>query len=79
VLWELPGLTRLFSRLEDEYEVAERRLALDRKLELIARTVATLVDLLQNKRALRVEWYIVVLIVIEIFLSLYQLFVVGHY
>jgi uncharacterized Rmd1/YagE family protein len=78
VLWELPGLSRLFSRLEDEYEVAERRLALDRKLDLISRTVETLVDLLQNKRALRVEWYIVVLIVIEIFLTLYQLFVVGH-
>jgi uncharacterized Rmd1/YagE family protein len=78
VLWELPGLTRLFSRLEDEYEVAERRLALDRKLDLIARTVETLVDLLQTRRALRVEWYIVVLIVIEIFLTLYQLFVVGH-
>jgi uncharacterized Rmd1/YagE family protein len=77
VLWELPGLNRLFSRLEDEYEVAERRLALDRKLDLISRTVETLVDLLQNKRALRVEWYIVVLIVIEIFLTLYQLFVVG--
>jgi uncharacterized Rmd1/YagE family protein len=38
----------------------------------------TLVDLLHNKRALRVEWYIVILIVIEIFLTLYQLFVVGH-
>ena len=45
VLWELPGLSRLFSRLEDEYEVAERRLALDRKLDLISRTVETLVDL----------------------------------
>jgi uncharacterized Rmd1/YagE family protein len=78
VLWELPGLNRLFSRLEDEYEVAERRLALDRKLDLITRTVETLVNLLQNQRALRVEWYIVLLIVIEIFLTLYQLFVVGH-
>ena len=78
VLWELPALNRLFSRLEDEYEVSERRLALDRKLDLISRTVETLVDLLQNKRALRVEWYIVILIVIEIFLTLYQLFVVGH-
>jgi uncharacterized Rmd1/YagE family protein len=55
VLWELPGLNRLFSRLEDEYEIQERKLALDRKLDLIARTVETLVDLLQNKRALRVE------------------------
>jgi uncharacterized Rmd1/YagE family protein len=78
VLWEQPALTRLFSRLEDEYELSERRLALDRKLELISRTVETLVDLLQNKRALRVEWYIVILIVIEIFLTLYQLFIVRH-
>jgi uncharacterized Rmd1/YagE family protein len=78
MLWDLPGLTRLFSRLEDEYEIVERRLALDRKLELISRTVETLVDLLHNKRALRVEWYIVLLIVIEIFLTLYQLFVAGR-
>ncbi len=77
VLWELSGLNRLFSRLEDEYELQERKLALDRKLDLISRTVETLVDLLQNKRALRVEWYIVILIVIEIFLTLYQLFFVG--
>jgi uncharacterized Rmd1/YagE family protein len=78
VLWDLPGPNRLFSRLEDEYELQERRLALDRKLELISHTVETLVDLLQNKRALRVEWYIVILIVIEIFLTLYQLFVAGR-
>jgi len=74
VLWELPGLARLFSRLEDEYELQERKLGVDRKLDLITRTVETQVDLLQNKRALRVEWYIVILIVIEILLSLYQLF-----
>jgi uncharacterized Rmd1/YagE family protein len=78
VLWDLAGLNRLFSRLEDEYELQERKVALDRKLDLIARTVETLVDLLQNKRALRVEWYIVILIVIEIFLTLYQLFVIRH-
>jgi uncharacterized Rmd1/YagE family protein len=78
LLWESPALTRLFTRLEDEYELQERRLALDRKLELISRTVGTLVDLLQNKRALRVEWYIVILIVVEIILTLYQLFVGRH-
>jgi uncharacterized Rmd1/YagE family protein len=77
VLWELPGLNRLFTRLEDEYELQERKLAVDRKLDLISRTVETFVDLLQNKRALRVEWYIVLLIVIEIFLTLYQLFFLG--
>jgi uncharacterized Rmd1/YagE family protein len=78
VLWDDPGLTRLFARLEDEYEIQERRLALERKLDLITRTVETLVDLLQNKRSLRVEWYIVILILIEIGLTLYQLFVAGH-
>ncbi len=78
VLWERPELNRLFSRLEDEYELQERRLALERKLDLISRTVGTLVDLLQNKRALRVEWYIVALIVFEIFLTLYQLAIGRH-
>jgi uncharacterized Rmd1/YagE family protein len=77
VTWDLPEIYRLFTRLEDEYELAERRLALERKLDLISRTVETLVDLLQNKRALRVEWYIVLLIVIEIFLTLYQLLFLG--
>ena len=77
VTWDLPEIYRLFTRLEDEYELAERRLALERKLELISRTVETLVDLLQNKRALRVEWYIVLLIVLEILLTLYQLLFLG--
>jgi uncharacterized Rmd1/YagE family protein len=77
VTWDLPEIYRLFTRLEDEYELAERRLALERKLELISRTVETLVDLLQNKRALRVEWYIVLLIVFEIMLTLYQLLFLG--
>jgi uncharacterized Rmd1/YagE family protein len=79
VLWELPTLNRLFSRLEDEYELPERRLAVERKLDLISRSVETLVDLLQNKRALRVEWYIVLLIVFEIFLTLYQLLFLGKH
>jgi uncharacterized Rmd1/YagE family protein len=77
VLWEQPGLNRLFSRLEDEYELSERRTALERKSDLIARTVEMLVDLLQNKRALRVEWYIVALIVFEIILTPYQLPFIG--
>ena len=74
VIWERPELNRLFARLEDEFELAERRLALERKLDLISRTVGTLLDLLQSRRSLRVEWYIVVLIVFEIFLTLYQMF-----
>lgn len=74
LLWERPELERLFMRLQDEYELRERHLALERKLELISRTAETLLSLLQNKRTLYVEWYIVFLILFEIMLSLWDKF-----
>jgi uncharacterized Rmd1/YagE family protein len=74
LLWERPEFERLYLRLEDEYELAERQQALERKLELIARTAETMLGLLQNKRSLRVEWYIVLLIVLEVLLTLYEMF-----
>ena len=74
LLWEHPELERFFHRLSDEYELNERQRALDSKLTLIAGTAETLLDLLHNRRSLRVEWYITILIVVEILLSLYQLF-----
>ncbi len=77
ILWERPELERLYLRLEDEYELRERHLALERKLGLIAKTAETLLDLLQHGRSLRVEWYIVILIVVEIGLTLYELFMKG--
>ncbi len=73
LLWEQPQYERLFLRLEGEFELRERHVALERKLELVSRTAETLLDLLQNKRTLRVEWYIVILIVVEIVLTLYEL------
>jgi uncharacterized Rmd1/YagE family protein len=75
VIWEHPELAQLYRRLEDEFELQERAAVLDRKLELISRTVETVLDLLQKRRSVRVEWYIVLLIVLELGLSLYQLFV----
>jgi uncharacterized Rmd1/YagE family protein len=73
ILWERPDLELLYTRLLDEYELEERHKALDRKLDLIARTANTTLELLHNQRSLRVEWYIVLLIVIEIVISLYEL------
>jgi uncharacterized Rmd1/YagE family protein len=71
ILWDNPELERLYIRLIDEYELRERHLAIERKLELISRTAETALELLHNKRSLRVEWYIVILILIEIVLILY--------
>lgn len=73
-LWELPDLERLYLRLEDEYEIKERHRALGRKLDLISRTAQTVLDLMQHKSAVRVEWYIVILIVVEVLLNIYELF-----
>ena len=70
LIWDYPEYERLYLRLEDEYELSERHAALDRKLALISRTAETFLSLLQNQRSLRVEWYIVILIVIEILLTL---------
>lgn len=71
VLWENAELERFYPRLEREYELRERAAALERKLELISRTAKTSLELLQQRRNLRVEWYIVLLIVIEIMLTVY--------
>jgi required for meiotic nuclear division protein 1 len=75
VLWEHPELERIWRRLESEFEIGERQVALDRKLEVIGDTAETLLGLLQDHHSLRVEWYIVILIVVEILLTLYELFV----
>lgn len=74
LLWEYPELERLYVRMEDEYEIGERYKALERKMELIFRTADTLQDLLQTKRTLHVEWYIVILIVVEIVIIVYEMF-----
>lgn len=75
LLWEHPELGRLHARLNEEYELLERQTALENKLELISLTASTLLDLLQNRQTLRVEWYIVILIVVEVLLTLYEMFV----
>ena len=73
LLWEHPELERLYGRLAAEYELRDRDRALDRKLDVIARTVETLLGLVQNRSSLRVEWYILALIAAELIFSIYQL------
>ena len=75
LLWEHPEVDSLFLRLQAEFELNDRYTALDRKLELISRTVSTVLALLQNRRSLLVEWYIVALVILEFLLSLYGLIV----
>tara|TARA_B100001248_G_scaffold261982_1_gene255384 strand:- start:13109 stop:13915 length:807 start_codon:yes stop_codon:yes gene_type:complete len=75
VLWESPELERLYARLSDEFEIEDRYTALERKLGLISRTAETLLELIQAKHSYRLEWYIIILIGVEIVISLYELFI----
>ena len=47
--------------------------AMERKLALISETAGTLIELVHNQRSLRLEWYIIGLIGLELLLSLYGL------
>lgn len=74
LLWDHPGLEGLFVRLQDEFEIRERHQALERKMNLLSHTAQSVQELLSTRHSLRVEWYIVILIVFEILLTLYEMF-----
>jgi required for meiotic nuclear division protein 1 len=76
-LWDHPDLEGLYLRMESEFEIRERYAVLERKLNLISRTVQTVAELLHSKRSLRLEWAIVLLIVFEVFLTLYTMSTSG--
>ena len=78
LLWENPSLERIHHRLEDELELLERDEAIERKLELVHRTVKSLHTLSLEHRTYRVEVAIVLLIVLEVFLTLFGMWTKGH-
>jgi len=71
-LWDFPHLGSLYASLEDEFELKERQSALDRKLGLISDTAQTLSDVWDNRQLHKLEWYVILLILFEIVLSLYE-------
>jgi uncharacterized Rmd1/YagE family protein len=73
VVWDRPDLERLYSRLQDEYELTERAEALTRKLTVIADTAEVFTDIMDTQRSFRLEIAVVVLIAIELFIGAYQI------
>jgi uncharacterized Rmd1/YagE family protein len=74
-LWDNAELEHFYPRLDREYELRDRAVALERKLDLISRTARTALDLVQQRSNLKVEWYILVLILFSIMLTLYDMIV----
>ena len=74
MLWDRPDLERLYARLEDEYELSERVETLNSKLAVISDTATTLSDIVDTKRALRLELIVVFLIAFEILVTFYEIY-----
>lgn len=72
LLWDHPELDRLYGRLEAEFELGDRARAIERKLEVIGDAADVLLELVQDKRSLRLELAVVILIAFEVILNLYQ-------
>src|SRR5262249_28732861 len=78
ILWDKPQLERLYSRLEDEYELKERAESLNRKLAVIAESAQVLTDIIDTGRSLRLELIIVFLILFEVLITIYQIVTTRH-
>jgi uncharacterized Rmd1/YagE family protein len=72
-IWDRPDLDQLYVKLAEEYELEDRDRALSRKLELLGRSASTFLEMLQSRRSLHVEWYIVILILIEIVIVVWDM------
>jgi uncharacterized Rmd1/YagE family protein len=74
LLWDNPGLSGLYARLEGDYELQDRAAALDRKLTTLSHTSETLVETMRYHSSHRLELAIFLLIFVELCLALY-----GHF
>ena len=78
VLWDRPDLERLYARVEDEYELKERTMALKRKVDVIVETARALTDVIESDRTTWLEIAVVALIVTEVLLTLAQMTFFHH-
>lgn len=71
--WEDAELDRLYNALRAELELDDRFRALESKLRMIQENLVLLVDLSQHRSTWRLEMTVVVLIMFEVLISLWQL------
>lgn len=74
LLWDMPDLEKLFALMSNEYEIRDRQRVLEGRLKVVTDTISYNTDILNYLSSYRVEWYITILIVVEIMLTLYEMF-----
>jgi uncharacterized Rmd1/YagE family protein len=72
--WEVQTLDRLYNSLRLELELDDRFRALEAKLRMIQENLVLLVDLSQHRSTWRLEVTVVLLILFEVLLTLWQMF-----
>lgn len=71
--WESEALAHLDSVLYDHFDLEERLAAINKKVDFISDLNETLMALLSHRKSVRLEWIIIVLILIELILFIAQL------
>lgn len=75
MLWDRPDLEKLFLLMSNEYEIRDRQRVLEGRLKVVTDTISYNTDILNYLSSYRVEWYITILIIVEIMLTLYEMFI----
>ena len=74
IAWDAPELAVLFGHMRKLYELDDRFRSIEFKLSSIEDNSKGLLSILQTRRAERLEIIIIVLIVVEVFLFVYEIF-----
>lgn len=72
VLWDHPELDRLYGRLEAEFELGDRAHIIEHKLKVIGGAADALLNVIQDRRSVRLELAIIALIAFEIVINLVE-------
>lgn len=73
ITWESAELESLFSQMNSMFDLGDRFKAIEYKLDFIENNSKTLLTILSDRKAKRLEWIIIILIFFEIVLFIFEL------
>ncbi|XP_024996301.1 uncharacterized protein LOC112529307 isoform X1 [Cynara cardunculus var. scolymus] len=73
IAWKDAKYAQIWEYLRDEFELTQRFASLDFKLKFVEHNIRFLQEILQNRKSDFLEWVIIILIVAEILISVYDI------
>ncbi|EAY75931.1 hypothetical protein EE612_005919 [Oryza sativa] len=73
IAWKNSNYAQILEYLREEYELNQRFGSLDFKLKFVEHNIHFLQEVLQNRRSDLLEWGVIILLIIEIVISLYEI------